>query len=82
MPHFTCMPCKLRLQRSSADVALGDEWCPNCGQPLQPAVELTELVGLRFASPYAPPIGTSHDAHRRLAESVAQALPVSDAPPE
>jgi hypothetical protein len=47
VPYFKCAPCRIRLDRESPEVALFDGLCPICGLSLEPAAELTELVGFR-----------------------------------
>jgi hypothetical protein len=47
MPHFKCEACKARLDGSGRSVELVGDLCPECGSPLEPVTELTQLVGFR-----------------------------------
>jgi hypothetical protein len=50
VPHFKCVPCKIRVSSAGAGTALTDGSCPGCGLPLEPVVELTEVLGFRSPS--------------------------------
>lgn len=47
MPYLKCVACKIRVSPASAEADLTDGSCPECGQPLEPAEQLAELVGFR-----------------------------------
>ena len=47
VPYFKCVPCKIRVSASDAGAALTDGACPGCGAALDPAADLTEVVGFR-----------------------------------
>jgi hypothetical protein len=68
MPHFKCETCRTRR----SIVGEGTPVCEECGAPLEPVTELTELVGYRAtASSGDGTPGTSE----RFAAAVAAALP-------
>lgn len=47
VPYFKCVPCKVRVPATGVQMASTDRSCPSCGLALEPAAELTELVGFR-----------------------------------
>jgi hypothetical protein len=47
MPHYTCEACKARLHVSGESGELVGDACPECGSLLEPATDLTRLVGFR-----------------------------------
>ena len=46
MPHLKCTACKIRTHSAHCPVGGVGELCPGCGEPLEPAGRLDELVGL------------------------------------
>ena len=47
MAHFKCVRCWARVWHEASGAEQLDELCPGCGDPLEPAGGLPELVGLR-----------------------------------
>ncbi len=48
MPHLKCEPCRIWIHSDDRRLRdVGDERCPSCNAPLEPAAGLTELVGLQ-----------------------------------
>jgi hypothetical protein len=52
MPHYKCEACRGRLHGASGLTELVGDLCPECGEPLVPAGELSELVGFRMIAPH------------------------------
>jgi hypothetical protein len=48
MAHSKCVTCRARVWRDGPAAEHLDDPCPGCGGPLEPVVELSELVGLRL----------------------------------
>ncbi|MGH2945921.1 MAG: hypothetical protein ACRDPC_06610 [Solirubrobacteraceae bacterium] len=70
MPHLKCVTCRTRLY--SARDAAGV--CDGCGSPLEPAGELTELVGYRRATQARPGVDLWPD--EGIAAAVSLPVPV------
>jgi hypothetical protein len=47
MTHFKCDGCRLRLHHPQTRAELVSLVCPSCGSALEPAHELSEIVGYR-----------------------------------
>jgi hypothetical protein len=47
VPHFKCEACRGRLYGASDLIELVGGLCPDCGGLLEPAGELSELIGFR-----------------------------------
>jgi hypothetical protein len=47
VPHYRCEACRVRLYVQGDPLELVGDLCPECGSLLQPAGELSELVGFR-----------------------------------
>jgi hypothetical protein len=47
MSHFKCDGCRLRLHHSQTRAELVSLVCPGCGSALEPARDLSEIVGYR-----------------------------------
>ena len=47
MAHAKCTPCGVRVWREGPAADHTADLCPGCGGPLEPVVDLSELVGLR-----------------------------------
>ena len=47
MAHSKCLACRARVWRDGPAAEHLDDLCPGCGGPLEPVVELSELIGLR-----------------------------------
>jgi hypothetical protein len=47
VPYFKCVSCRIRVSTAGAGMALTNGSCPDCGLALEPAVELTEVLGFR-----------------------------------
>jgi hypothetical protein len=45
--HFKCDGCRLRLHQPRDSPQLQSLMCPSCGSPLDPAPDLSEIVGYR-----------------------------------
>jgi hypothetical protein len=75
MPHLKCEACRVRVRRAGEPTGLTDP-CPLCGRPLQPARDLSELVGFRWvdARSDATIDGISTEGHQRLAAGVAEVM--------
>jgi hypothetical protein len=67
VPWFKCSHCRIR--RSGLDVAISaaQDRCPLCGRTLDPAGDLTSLMGFRYLTAGGP-------GHRADANAVADAL--------
>ncbi len=78
MPYFKCVACRIRLDRASPEVTLFDGLCPMCGTALEPAKDLTELVGFRAFDlaqgdrSFDPPSGGHDQFVGRLLDAMAQ----------
>ena len=68
MPHFKCVPCRIRLRcvASSAD-PIG-VLCPECGTLLEPVRSVSEVVGFRSITPRGG--GSGDSRHESMAERV------------
>lgn len=49
MPDFKCAACRIRLRSPAGDTARRP--CPVCEAPLEPVMDLSELVGFRSLQP-------------------------------
>jgi len=47
MAHYKCGACRARFQVSGPPAELVGDPCPECGSLLEPATELSELIGFR-----------------------------------
>jgi hypothetical protein len=47
VPYLKCVACKIRVSEAGAKTDLTTGMCPGCGEPLEPAGPLAELVGFR-----------------------------------
>ena len=47
MSHFKCDGCRLRLHHPQTRAELVSLVCPSCGSALEPARELSEILGYR-----------------------------------
>jgi hypothetical protein len=47
MSHFKCDGCRLRLHHPQSRADLVSLMCPSCGSGLEPARDLSEIVGYR-----------------------------------
>ena len=54
MPHFKCLPCRLRLHRAAGTADLVGDLCPGCGSLLEPVVRLAEIVGFQSITSSPP----------------------------
>lgn len=45
MPHCRCTTCKLRVRVPGRSTELVEVLCPECGSPLEPVADLSELIG-------------------------------------
>lgn len=58
MPHYKCVACRTRLEASPPPADAGVGSCPECGSPLEPVGDLSELFGFRHVVPATqPPAG-------------------------
>jgi hypothetical protein len=74
------MNCRTRLSTPGGRAEVVDDLCPGCGSPLEPVVELAELVGFRAISARER---ARLDAERWILDedpAIAQALPRPDTP--
>ena len=55
MPHYKCDGCRTRLHSAAAPTNAVGRLCPSCGSPLEPAGDLSELVGFRSITPAHAP---------------------------
>jgi hypothetical protein len=74
MSHFKCDGCRLRLHHSQTGTELVSLVCPNCGSALQPARDLSEIVGYRAIETR----GTPKHGDSGFPEAFAQALALHD----
>lgn len=80
MAHFKCMPCRARVWREGAAADHLDDLCPGCGGALEPAGELSELIGLRslqarsWHARQRPP-----DLSARISEQIRETIARNDA---
>jgi hypothetical protein len=49
MPHLKCETCRIRFHYDDRLGDVREVRCPGCSAPLEPAGDLTELVGFRRA---------------------------------
>ena len=49
MSYLKCVSCRIRVSQAASETQVTDRSCPACGQPLEAAASLAELVG--FQSP-------------------------------
>jgi hypothetical protein len=47
MAHFKCLRCRSRVWHDGPAADHAEDLCPGCGNTLEPAGELSELIGLR-----------------------------------
>lgn len=47
MPHYMCVACRTRCQIPGVPSDLVGDLCPTCGSLLEPARDLSALVGFR-----------------------------------
>src|SRR5215210_7798367 len=47
MPHLKCAACKIRRHSAGRSADVVSELCPECGAPLEPVGELSEIIGFR-----------------------------------
>jgi hypothetical protein len=80
MAHSKCLTCRARVWRDGTAAEHLDDLCPGCGGPLEPVVELSELVGLRSlrARPRREP-GRSPDLSARIAAQIRETIARNDA---
>jgi hypothetical protein len=80
MAHSKCLRCRARVWRAGTAAEHLDDLCPGCGGPLEPVVELSELVGLR--SLRARPRhghGRSPDLSARISAQIRETIARNDA---
>jgi hypothetical protein len=80
MPHFKCAPCKTRFYSAGHPADLVGDLCPGCGALLEPANELSELIGFRWMSPLIPTPGSKGPKEGDDSIAVSVALPRSRRP--
>ena len=73
MPHYMCVACRTRYQIPGASTDLVGDLCPTCGALLEPARDLSSLVGFRRTSLRE----TQHDD-----EAIAAALALPQPKPQ
>ncbi|HEY6781298.1 MAG TPA: hypothetical protein VI111_10100 [Thermoleophilaceae bacterium] len=66
MPYLKCVACKIRVSEAGAKTDFTDGACPGCGQPLEPAEQLSELLGYR--SPNLHDAASSSPADARVVD--------------
>jgi hypothetical protein len=76
MPHYRCVPCRMRLDTGPVPSEVEVLLCPGCGDMLEPVEHLSELVG--FAA-IARTTAMGHEGVGSLAQAVAMAVPPPDA---
>jgi len=72
MPHYKCTSCRIRLHAVAPDPG---RLCPECGTPLEPVGDLSQLVGCRSVTPEAGADRWLDDGGALAPEAVAVALP-------
>jgi hypothetical protein len=88
MPYLKCSPCKVRVAVAGPEAEAFPPSCPECCGALEPAHQLSELIGFRRCEPDAdtarPPAsggamsvlaGAVAGADPRWESAIAQALP-------
>ena len=73
MSHFKCDGCRLRLHHPQTRAELVSLVCPNCGSALEPARELSEIVGYRAIETRS---GSQRDGG--LPEALAETMALPD----
>ena len=76
MSHFKCDGCRLRLHHPQTRAELVPLVCPNCGSALEPARDLSEIVGYRAIE--TRPGGARDGSGFPEALAVTMALPDPD----
>jgi hypothetical protein len=80
MSYLKCVPCRVRLDRAGPEAQLFDRGCPICGSPLEPAAELSELVGFQaFDLAQGDPVAVSSEDRNRSVRRVRDAMGTRDA---
>ena len=80
MAHSKCLTCRARIWRDGPAAEHLDDLCPGCGGPLEPVVELSELVGLR-ALRARPRLehGRTPDLAARISAQIRETIARNDA---
>jgi hypothetical protein len=80
MAHYKCLRCRSRVWRDGASADHLDDLCPGCGDSLEAAADLSELIGLR--SLRARP-GSTHrtpaDQSARISQQIRETIARHDA---
>lgn len=73
MPHYKCVPCKIRLHSDGSPGDLDGDECPECRALLEPVAALAEVVGFRSTrSPDSAPDGAPMGIHEPIADLTAR----------
>lgn len=71
MPHYKCVACRVRLRVQGSPRELVGDLCPECGSLLQPAGDLSELVGFRSIERLdGAADAAKSDTHQRIADFI------------
>jgi hypothetical protein len=75
MPHFKCVPCRMRLDTAAAPDQAG-VLCPGCGAMLEPVEHLSDIVGFAAITRLT---ATGHEGdgsltHNALADRLSEAV--------
>ncbi len=73
MPYLKCEPCRARM-RCVGEVSSTVEHCPLCDEPMQPVVELTEVVGFRTVDRAGLGSNAPESGHQRIADAVGAVI--------
>jgi hypothetical protein len=80
MAHAKCLTCRARVWRAGPVTEHLDDLCPGCGGPLEPVVDLSELIGLRSlrARPRLER-GRAPDLSARISAQIRETIARNDA---
>jgi hypothetical protein len=80
MAHRKCLRCRSRVWRDGATTDRVDDLCPGCGDPLEDAAELSELLGLRLLDPRHGPLPRQPvDRSTRISQQIRETIARNDA---
>ena len=73
MAHFKCLRCRARVWCDGPAADHVDDLCPGCGDSLEAAGDLSELVGLR-----ALRVRPRRDVSARISEQIRETIARND----
>ena len=80
MAHRKCLRCRSRVWRDGAVTDRVDDLCPGCGDPLEDAADVSELLGLRLLGPRPGSVQRqSADRSARISQQIRETIAHNDA---